>query len=112
MTGTNFIAIFFKRFELAKDITTSNKALDINDFLEQISSDCFKSTGVRIQPVLVNTNLAGQLKNRILVTYGREGRVKSQMMYANMILLIGLRIDKKMEEEMKVCDDDWVDAVK
>ena len=59
-----------------------------------MSDDCYKCTGKQIKSVLVSTDLAGQLKNGALKTFGDKGDVSSQIMYANMVLIIGLCLDK------------------
>ena len=91
---------YFKGLELSKCIATSNKTPNIHSFLKQIDDDCYKCTGMQIKPLLGNTDLAGQLKNGIFEAFGNEGDVRSQIMYANLVLLIGFHLDKTIRKKL------------
>ena len=90
---------YFKGLEVARPIATSNKTGDIHRFRGQTSDDCYKCTVEQIKPVLVSTYLAGQLENGALKAFGGKWDVSSQIMYANMLLIVGFCLDKKIAEK-------------
>ena len=114
---------FFKGIFLAEMASNKNKAPDATSFLEGLIEDCLRSTEVRIQPLIVHTDMAGQLLTAVVSAFGyTDKHVTSQIMYCNMTLMLFLRQASKIESEVISIDpdtgkvtielDDWTESAK
>ena len=92
---------FFKGVTIAEMISNKNKAEDVCRFLTALNNDCEAYSGRQCSPLLVHTDLAGQFLTAILSTFGSEDHVTTQIMYANVTMLIYLRLSAMMEKEIK-----------
>ena len=77
-----------------------------------MSASCHACTGVKLHPLLVLTDLAGELITAILSTFGMEkGNVLTQIQYANVTLMTFLRLADKMARENQRPDrNDWKES--
>ena len=96
---------------MAEMISNNNKTADVADFLTSLAKDYKDYTGNDLRPRMIHTDEAGQLKNGILSTFGKDGQVRTQIMYANMSTLLYLRLAEKMDNEMNDTGD-WVESAK
>ena len=106
-----FYREYFKGLSLAEMISNNNKTADVADFLTSLAKDYKDYTGNDLRPRMIHTDEAGQLKNGILSTFGKDGQVRTQIMYANMSTLLYLRLAEKMDNEMNDTGD-WVESAK
>ena len=98
-----------KGVELILSISNRNKAKDVDGLLDEFGQDCKESTNVTPDWLLIHTDCAGQLKNGIIRATRSEGQVTNQIMYANVILYIYLRLSERMEKEIE-SSGDWKES--
>ena len=67
----------------AESISNISKTKDVRDFLKELFDQCMTITGVTCTPLLVHTDIAGQLKSGIIQATRDEGQVTTQIMYSN-----------------------------
>ena len=70
----------------------------MNIFLWALFEACFKCTGVKVKPITIHSDCAGQLKTRIIAATRGDVQVSTQIKFANTFCVLFLRIVDIMEK--------------
>ena len=101
MKGVNFSEL----------IATHIKAPDVEIFLSALFKSCLKCTGVKINPIIIHSDCAGQLKTGIIAATRGDRQVSTQIKFTNVLCVKFLRMDDMMEKKIAETDN-WIETEK